>query len=166
MQAHFSEMVELLQAEAGICCHLLKAIERERRAMLGAQLQPLKAATLEKEALALRLQAVERRREEWVGRLAEQLGCAAAELTLRRLTQIAPTEAAAQLADCRRELAELVERLQMENRRSAAMTSQSLAWLQSFYSVIKGLAGKGPVYQPGGQMQAALLQGKLISQST
>jgi len=163
MKARFREVVDLLRKEADICRDLLRAMEHERAAMLRPQLDPLGALAAEKEALIQRMQTVERQRQEWVGRLAEQLGCPAAELTLGRLAQTAPPAFAEALSSCRVELSVLLERLRTENRRSAMLSRHTAELLRSFYGVIKGWAANGPVYQPGGRMQAARLNGKLLS---
>jgi flagellar biosynthesis/type III secretory pathway chaperone len=166
MDADFRELIDLLHTEVGICRDLLEAMEREQAAMLRSQLEPLRALAAEKEAVIQRMQGVERQREEWVGRLAERLGCDAAELPLSRLAQEAPPALRTAFVGCRVELSGLVERLRTENHRSAVLFNHSAELLQSFYAVVKGLAGKGTVYQPGGRMQAARLNGKLLSHET
>jgi flagellar biosynthesis/type III secretory pathway chaperone len=163
MKERFREVVDLLRTEAAICRDLLRAMAHERVAMLRSRLDPLGALAAEKEALIQRMQTAERQRQEWVGQLAGQLGCPAAELTLSRLALKAPPAFAETLSNCRIELSELLERLRTENRRSAMLSHDTAELLRSFYGVIKDWAVNGPVYQPGGRMQAARLNGKIFS---
>jgi len=166
MQAHFGKVVDLLRTEVALCGDVLQAMERERAAMLHAQLEPIGAIAAEKEMLIQRVQAVERQRQEWVGRLAEELGCEADELTLSRLAHAAPPAFAEALYGCRSELCDLLERLRMENRRNAMLSRHAAELLRSFYRVIKGCAANGEIYRPGGRMQAARLNGKFLSHET
>jgi hypothetical protein len=163
MKAHFGKVLDLLRTEVAIGGDLLQAMERERAAMLRSQLDLLIPLAAEKEALIERMLAVEKERDAWVGRLAGQLGCEAAELTLSRLAQTAPPAFESAFSKCRVELSALVERLQTDNRRCAMLSRHTAEFLRSFYGAIKGWAANGPVYQPGGRMQAARLNGKLLS---
>jgi flagellar biosynthesis/type III secretory pathway chaperone len=162
MHAEFREVVDLLRSEAALCRELLKAMERERAVMLRSRRDELGPVAAEKETLLQRLQAVEKGREELIGRLADRFGCEPAEMTLSRLAQKAPPAFREPFTRCRAELSDLLERLRAENRRSEALCRHTSELLQASYGVIKGLAGSGPVYQRGGRMQGARLNGKLI----
>lgn len=163
MHASFKDVVSLLGTEAALCRELLQAMDRERAVIIRSGARGLGPLTVEKEALIRRLQAAEQAREEWVGRLAGQLGCEPGEITLSRLAQEAPPAYRGALTRRRAELSDLLERLRAENRRSEALYRHTSELLQASYRIIRGLAANGPVYQRGGRMQEARLSGKLVS---
>jgi flagellar biosynthesis/type III secretory pathway chaperone len=162
MHSDVRDVVHLLRTEAALCRELLKAMGRERAVMVRSRLDELGSVAAEKEALLQRLQAVETGREELIGRLAGRLGCRPAEMTLSRLALEAPPAYREPLTRCRAELTDLLEHLRAENRRSEALCRHTSELLQASYGVIRGLVGNGPVYQRGGRMQGARLNGKLI----
>jgi flagellar biosynthesis/type III secretory pathway chaperone len=163
MHADFRKLVDLLLAQTDICRDMLRMMEVERRALLNLQTASMEALAAEKESHLQRMQAVERKRLEWVGRLAEELGCEAGELTLTRLAQAAPPDVAAALAGCGVELSGLLDRLRAEYRRSAMLFGHTVEFRRSFHKILKGFAASGPIYRPGGRMEAARLSGTLLS---
>jgi flagellar biosynthesis/type III secretory pathway chaperone len=167
MHSDYREVMDHLETETTIYSDLLLTIERERKVMLGAQLDPLERVTAEKETLLQRLQAVERQRQESVERLAEKLSCAADELTLEHLARAAPPPLAVALSDRRKVLSGLLERLRMENQRNATLARHAAGLLRSIFRVIRDSAGHNEaVYLAGGRMRTARLNGALFSHET
>jgi flagellar biosynthesis/type III secretory pathway chaperone len=163
MNASFKDVVSLLRTEAALCRELLQAMDRERAVMVRSGARELGTVAAEKENLIRRIQAAEQGRQELIGQLAVELGSEPAEMTLSRLAQEAPPVHRETLTRCRAELSDLLDRLYAENRRSEALCRHTSELLQASYRTIKGMAANGPVYQRGGRMQEARLNGKLVS---
>jgi len=162
MHATLSDLVDLLHTEVALYRELLQAIDRERVVMIRSRLDELGPVAAEKQTLIGRLHAVEERRLELIGRLADHFGCAPAELTLSRLARSAPPPHGEAFRRCRADLSGLLQRLRDENRRSEVLCRHSGELLRASYGVVKGLAANGSVYHRGGRMQGVPLNGKLV----
>ena len=162
MHATLSDLVDLLRTEVALYRELLQAMDRERVVMIRSRLDELGPAAAEKQILIGRLHGVEERRLELIGRLADHLGCAPAELRLSRLARAAPPPHGEALWRCRADLSDLLRRLREENRRSEVLCRHSGELLRASYGIIKGLAANGSVYHRGGRMQGVPLNGKLV----
>ncbi|MGE5255961.1 MAG: flagellar protein FlgN [Hyphomicrobiales bacterium] len=163
MRAALSELVDLLHTEVALYRELLQAMGRERTAMIRSRLVELGPAAAEKQTLIGRLDAVEERRLELIGRLADDFGCAPTELTLSRLARAAPSPYGEAFWRCRAELSDLLQSLREENRRSEMLCRHSSELLRAMYGVFKGLAANGSTYHRGGRVQGVPLNGKLVS---
>ena len=162
MHATLSDLVDLLHTEVALYRELLQAMDRERAVMIRSRLDEFEPVAAEKQTLIGRLHAVEERRLELIGRLADHFGCAPEELTLSRLARTASPAQAEAFWRCRADLSGLLQRLRDENRRSEVLCRHSGELLRASYGVVKGLAANGPVYHRGGRMQGVPLNGKLV----
>jgi flagellar biosynthesis/type III secretory pathway chaperone len=158
----WDELVKVLEAETALYRQLLEILGRERAALQHSRRTEIEACTAGMRDLIERLQAQERQRTEVVDRLAALVGRPAHEVTLRLLVRAAPTPFRTRLRRCRGELLELVAQIKAETQRSEALCRHVGELLRSAYGVVKGLAAKGFVYQRGGRMQGARLNGKLV----
>jgi flagellar biosynthesis/type III secretory pathway chaperone len=162
MTAFLSELVKILQMEAVLYRRLLEIMSRERAAMLRSRLPEIQAAAAERDALIERLQAAEERRTKWVERLAQRLGCPPGEVTVSLLARTSPGSQGAALRGCRTELLELMARVREENQHTEIFCRHAGDLLRAAYGVVKGIAAHGFVYQRGGRLHGATLQGKLV----
>jgi len=156
------ELVKVLQAETALYRRLLEILEQERPALQGSRRTEIEAFAAGKHDLMERLQSLERQRVEVIDRLADGIGLPIDQVTLSLLIQNAPERTAGLLRRCRNELAGLVAQAKAENLRSEALCRHVGDLLRAAYGVVKGLAANGFVYQRGGRMQSAKLNGKLI----
>jgi flagellar biosynthesis/type III secretory pathway chaperone len=163
MHADLSDLVDLLQTEAALYRELLPVIHRERAAMIRSRRDELGPVASEKQNLIERLRAVEEQRSKLIGRLADRFGCSPAEMTLSRLARSVAAPHGEALWRCRADLSELLKRLRAENRCSEMLCRHTGELLRASYGILKGLAAGGSTYRRGGQMQAARLNGKLVS---
>lgn len=162
MTHQWDDLVDVLQAESDLYRSLLGLLDRERPALMRSQRAEIERSAAAKRELIERLQVLECRRAETVGRLAAGIGRPAGELTLRLLALSAPARQADGLQRCRAELRGLVEQVIAENQRSAALCGHIGDLLRNAYAVVRGLAANGVVYQRGGRMLGARLNGKLV----
>jgi flagellar biosynthesis/type III secretory pathway chaperone len=162
MSSSLNELAVILKEEAGLYRGLLEALDRERQALQGARLDGLSSAVAEKQALTIRLQAVEERREAAVEKLARERGCRPQEVSLGALARTAPEPMGRELEDRRHELKTLITRMRAENRRSEALCRSAGAMLGGALATLTGLAARGSVYRRGGRLEGARLNGKLV----
>lgn len=162
MHATLSDLADLLRTEAELYRELLQVMDRERAVMIRSRLDELGPVAAEKQTLIGRLQAAEERRSELIDRLADDVGCEPADLTLSRLARTAPPPHGEALWRCRADLSDLMKRLREENRRCEVLCRQSGELLRASYGVVKGLVANGSVYHRGGRMQGASINGKLV----
>jgi flagellar biosynthesis/type III secretory pathway chaperone len=162
MTDQWDDLVDVLQAETALYRSLLGLLDRERPALMRSHRAEIERSTADKRELIERLQALERRRAEVLGRLAAGIGRPAGELTLSLLALSAPARQADGLQRCRAELRGLMAQVAAENQRSAALCGHIGDLLRNAYAVVRGLAGNGVVYQRGGRMLDARLNGKLV----
>jgi flagellar biosynthesis/type III secretory pathway chaperone len=158
----WDELVKVLEAETALYRKLLEVLRRERRALLHSRRTEIEACAAGTRDLIERLQALERQRAEAVDRLAALVGRPTHEVTLSLLVRAAPTPFRTGLRRCRGELRELVAQIKAETQRSEALCRHVGELLRCAYGVVKGLAAKGFIYQRGGRMQGARLNGKLV----
>jgi flagellar biosynthesis/type III secretory pathway chaperone len=156
------DLEHILDTETGLFRRLLEVMGRERKALLGSQLEKMHSASADRDILVQQLQAIEERRSELVRQFGERQGWPAGDLTLSRLAEASPEPRGSELRRYRQELQGLVERLREENRRSRMLCRHAGDLLKAACGIAKGLAAEGCVYRPGGRTQARRLNGKLV----
>ena len=162
MVEDWADLVKVLQAETALYRRLLENMERERNALLRSRRAEIEACAAGKRDWIDRLQAEESRRADAVKRLAQHIGRPESEVTLSFLARTAPDPYGGALRRCRSELLNLVAQIQKENQRSAVLCRHVGELLKAAYGALKGLAAGGSVYQRGGRLQDARLNGKLV----
>jgi hypothetical protein len=161
---HLRELVAVLRAEVEVYRSLIAAVVRTRDTLRRPRSGADPVRTEQHEGLLQRLRALEQRRMTAAAALAPACGCRAEEVSLTRLAAWAPAVQRSELLHCRGLLLEATETLRGEHRRTALLLEHAGELLRSSYSVLKGVTARcGPVYRPGGRLQGARLQGKLLT---
>lgn len=161
---HLRELVTVLRAEVDVYRGLIAAVVRTRETLRQPRSGSDPIRTEQQDGLLQRLKALEQRRMNAAAALAPACGCRAEEVSLTRLAAWAPAAQRTELLRCRSLLVEATETLRGEHRRTALLLEHAGELLRSSYGVLKGVTARcGPVYRPGGRLQGARLQGKLLT---
>lgn len=136
-------------------------LERRLRLMQGmadcvrrAALEELEGLLAGQEAQEAELAEAERRLEEARRSLAAAAGVPAGGLTLGSLIEQLDGPLAIALADRRERLLVLVQNVETESQRTAALVRHALEFSQRMIGALLGVAGEGELYSAHGEVRA------------
>jgi flagellar biosynthesis/type III secretory pathway chaperone len=88
MEHLLNKLIGLLEHAAELYQSLLAVVQKEKKAVMGLNLNQLNKACKAKDNLLLKLRILEEQRAQLIGRLAVDLGCSPQELSLNKLSQL------------------------------------------------------------------------------
>ena len=100
MKLLLNEFLSILEGEISIYASLLLALQKEKKAIVGSNLEELNETCRQKENLFLKIRILEEQRLITMDKLAENMGQSPRELTLTKLAQSVEEPQSTQLADC------------------------------------------------------------------
>jgi|GEM_PF-2046979 len=151
------EMIHLQQ-------EMLSVLQREKKLMIGGDLDDLLHCLQEKEILLGHLQRLEQRRQEEILPLAQQGGVADRPLTLKQLIQIVPVPFRKQLTSCHARLEAVTASIQELNQINGLLVNRILEQVTALIGLLRHLSSPVPIYQPNGALQHFPSGGRVISQ--
>lgn len=158
----YTELLTLLRAMLSHYRQLLELSQREREILTAACLSTLLDITTQKETLILELSMMEEGRQLLLRKLAEQLEVSPAELTLGRLSTLAPQPFADAFQDCRTDLAALVQEISQANERNTVLLSSSLDCVRMSLGLLTRLLEPAPTYGSSGHLDTTGTGGKVL----
>lgn len=163
MEIDFRRLIALLEQEAEICREWIEALERLSGAASAADTALVAPLTSQMQLLQQRMREAERRRSEWVGRLASLLGCPGSEVTVRRIALLAPPVEGRRLQDLSGELALLLGRLRELQGRASLDCRRVAELARSLFEAARGAAAAGVRYGSEGRVDESRVSGAFLS---
>ncbi|MBI3803032.1 MAG: flagellar protein FlgN [Nitrospirae bacterium] len=151
---------EMIRVQQG----MLAVLQREKKLMIGGELNDLLRCLQEKEALLGQLQRLEQHRQEEIRPLAKQWGSEDQALTLKQLIQRIPDPFRSQLASCHARLEALTASIQELNQINGLLIDRILEQINALVGLLRHLSSTVPIYQPNGALQHFPSSGRAISQ--
>ena len=144
---------QVLESESGLYGHLLDLIEKERKAVLDADLKNVTQCLREKQDLLMQLEEKNLERSQLAGRLAAELGMTGTHIRLKELIQRIDGEGGGRLAECGNQLSEIVIKVDRENRRNGVLIGQMLQIVRGELELFQKVVQPPNTYRRDGQMQ-------------
>jgi flagellar biosynthesis/type III secretory pathway chaperone len=165
MEHLLNKLIALLEHTTELYQSLLTAVQSEKNAVVGLDLQQLNDACKAKDNLLLKLRILEEQREQIMVRLAAEIGCSPQGLTLTQLSLLVDEAHARRLADRSRELLALIQSLQEATQQNKFLMLHSMQLIQGAYNLLNNLMAANPLYYRSGNVKKADQTGKLLSGS-
>lgn len=162
MNGLLTELSGLLEQETELYQALLTAIDKEKQAVIAADLEKLIETTKAKENLLLKLRILDEQRSHLLRRLADFLGEPEEVLSLKNLAQMVEAPHASRLKRCRTKLLSLICEIQAANSQNHALFSHSLELVKGSMSLLNNLMISSPVYFRNGDLQQRDQTGKIL----
>jgi len=163
MEIDFRRLIALLEQEAEICREWIGTLERFSRAASAADTALVATLTGQMQLLQQRMREAERRRGEWVGRLASLLGCPGSEVTVRRIALLAPPVEGRRLQDLRGEMAHLLGRLREMQGRASLDCRRVAELARTLFEAARGASAAGVRYGCEGKVDESPASGAFLS---
>ncbi len=162
MNGLLTELSGLLEQETELYQALLSAIEKEKQAVIAANLEKLNETTKAKENLLLKLRILDERRSHLLRKLADVLGQPENTLSLKNLSQMVAAPHASRLKRSRTKMLSLIGKIQAANNQNRALFSHSLELVKGSMSLLNNLMTSSPVYFRTGDLQQHDQTGKIL----
>lgn len=142
---------------------MLSLLQREKKLMIGGELDDLLRCLQEKENLLGRLRGLEQRRQAEIAPMARQWG-EDRSLTLKQLAQRVPEPFRGRLTDCHTRLEALTASIQELNQINGLLIDRIQERITALVGLLRHLSSTDPIYQPNGALQHFPSGGRAISQ--
>ena len=141
------EQVALLKRKLGLMQGMADCIGR-------ADLRALEEMLRDGEALRVDALTLDGRLNELRGAMAEEAGLPPGRMTLGRLLESLDGPQAIELADRRERLLLLLDAVQKESGKTAALVRHALEFNQRMTDALLGVSGQGAVYSAAGELRS------------
>ncbi len=163
MEIDFRRLIVLLEQEAEICREWIGALENLSQAASADDAAGVAALNGRMQILQQRMREAERRRGDWIGRLAFLLGCSVSEVTVSRIALLAPPLEGRRLQDLRGEIAFLLGRLRQMQRRASLDCRRVAELAGALFDAAREAASAGVRYGSEGKVDENRLSGVVLS---
>ncbi|WP_168063039.1 flagella synthesis protein FlgN [Candidatus Manganitrophus noduliformans] len=143
---------------------MLSLLQREKKLMIGGELDDLLRCLQEKENFLGRLRGLEQRRQAEIAPMARQWGGEDRPLTLKQLAQRVPEPFRGRLTDCHTRLEALTASIQELNQINGLLIDRIQERITALVGLLRHLSSTDPIYQPNGALQPFPSGGRAISQ--
>jgi len=158
----YTDLLTLLHEMVSHYRRLLALSQQEQEILTASSLPMLLESTIQKETLILELAVMEEGRQLLHRKLAEQHAVPLSELTLERLSGLAPQPYAAGFQRCRTELVQLVHAIGQVNAHNTILVSTSLDCTRASLGLLSRLLEPPPTYGSDGHLDATGRGGTLL----
>jgi len=162
MEPMLEQLLELLKQESGLYRSLLPVIDAEKEAAIRSELNALNAVRFEKEKILAELYKTGERRQWLVADLAEKLGYAEQNPTLKEIADRVGEPFAGRLRLASSDFLSVLTQLQAANQRNRQLFEHSLALLRGSFNLLSELMTSDTVYYRNGNIQGANATGKCV----
>ncbi len=162
MESLLDKLINILDEETGLYRSLHHVVEKEKIAVMKADADALITSNEQKEILLRRARLMERKRLEVMTRLAGKLNRPARELTLNRLTLLAPDPWASRLKSIGVDLRTLVRRIRSIENGNRGLVRFSLEFVKSSLTLLNNLMSGSSRYCRTGRMYSNQNNGRVL----
>jgi hypothetical protein len=165
MKNMLKDLIVVLENQAELYRSLLDILITEKKAVVNAKLDAVKAAGIQKEAILSLIHAGDEKRQDVVKKISCHLRCPLQDLTLTQLAQRVEAPFSLKLIQCATDISSLVRDIQHENEMNHSLITHSLKLIRSSIDLIVKLVTPPPVYFRTGKMYQGEVCGTVLSSS-
>jgi len=163
MKDPLDRLVELLEKETDLYRLLLKAVSREKEAILQSDLENLNRICKEKENTILKIQIMEEQRIANLKMLAAGTGTPSADLTLRKLIDLVDSPYRERFEAILDTWRDLIGRIRNINKHNRGLLTHSVDLVRGSLALLNNLINATPVYRRSGTLFEQRRTGTLFS---
>ena len=165
MEKMLNELIGILESQAGLYRSLLGILLNEKKALVTAKLDAVKAFRIRKEAILSLIHAGDAKRLNMFTSISDHLGCPSQGLTLTQLAMRVEPPFSVKLTRCATDISMLVHDIHRENELNKTLMTHSLQLIRASIDVIAQLMTPHPVYFHTGKMYHGGVCGAVLSSS-
>jgi flagellar biosynthesis/type III secretory pathway chaperone len=156
-------LISVLEEQIKVYRHLLEVVRKEKDILVSTNLDALNENNRAKEAMLIRIRALESERMKAAIEVHKQLGLSGDEPRLLDLARYMPDPAAEKMRSVHNVLELLLRRVQEYNRQNETLVQSALSNITGAMNAIKGTLSEKPTYQKKGEVEGHTSAGQLVS---
>jgi flagellar biosynthesis/type III secretory pathway chaperone len=163
LQEHVASLVTVLDEQIKIYRHLLEVVRKEKEILVAANLDDLNENNRAKEAMLIKIRALEVERIRVATHVAQELGLKGESPRLLDIANHLPDESGEKLRSIHSVLELLLKRVQEYNRQNEILVQSALNNITGAMNALKGSLESKPTYQKKGEVEGHTAAGNLVS---
>lgn len=163
MGERVTSLLSTLEEQIKVYRHLLEVVRKEKDILMSANLDELNENNRAKEAMLIKIRALEVERARFAAEVHKSLGLTGEEPRLLEIARHLDTARADQLRNIHSVLDLLLRRVQEYNRQNETLVQSALTNITGAMNAIKGSLGEKATYQKKGEIEGHAAAGQLVS---
>ena len=160
-----SRLLSVLEEQIKLYRHLLEIVRKEKDILISANLDELNENNRAKEAMLIKIRALETERMAVSNELHLQLKIVGDEPRLMEIARHLHTEEAEKMRNVHSVLELLLRRVQEYSRQNEVLVQSALSNITGAMNAIKGSLQEKPTYQKKGEVEGHTSAGQLVSRA-
>jgi flagellar biosynthesis/type III secretory pathway chaperone len=163
MENLLKELIDILENQANLYRSLLSVLTLEKNAVVGAKLDTLNAARLQKESIVSSIDIGEKKRMDIIDKICDYLKCPSQGMTLSHLAQRIASPYSMKLIQYADEISSIGEDIYQKNELNKSLLRHSLKLVRSSIDLLVQMMTPSPVYFRTGKMYQGEICGAVLS---
>jgi flagellar biosynthesis/type III secretory pathway chaperone len=156
-------LIAVLEEQIRVYRHLLEIVRKEKDILVAASLDELNENNRAKEAMLIKIRALETDRLVKAQSLFAELQLKGEHPRLLEMARYLDTESADKLRNIHSVMELLLKRVQEYNKQNEALVQAALSNITGAMNEIKGTLAEKPTYQKKGEVEGVTQAGQLVS---
>ncbi len=156
-------LISVLEEQIKVYRHLLEVVRKEKDILVTANLDELNENNRSKDAMLIKIRALEVERTRATLHVCQGLGLSAESPRLLEIAKYLPDEVGEKLRNIHSVLDLLLRRVQEHNRQNEILVQSALNNITGAMNAIKGSLEAKPTYQKKGEVEGQTTSGNLVS---
>jgi flagellar biosynthesis/type III secretory pathway chaperone len=156
-------LIQTLEEQIKVYRHLLEVVRKEKTILISANLDDLNENNRAKEAMLIKIRALEAERIKLTASVCQELGMPQDEPKLLEIARLVGGETAERLRSIHSVLELLLKRVQEFNQQNELLVQSALANITGAMNAIRGTLQDKATYQRKGEVAATTVAGQLVS---
>ena len=156
-------LIATLEEQIRVYRHLLDCVRKEKEILVAANLDDLNENNRTKEALLIKVRALEAQRLELAAKVSQELGINHEEPRLLEIARHLGSDLADKLRNIHSVLELLLKRVQEFNKQNESLVQAALSNITGAMNAIKGTLADKATYQKKGEVEGITSAGQLVS---
>lgn len=163
IQDRVDRLIAILEEQIKVYRHLLEVVRKEKEILVSANLDELNDNNRAKEAMLIKIRALEAERLTKALEIHAALGLPGDQPRLLELARHMPEAINEKMHSVHNVLELLLKRVQEYNRQNETLVQSALSNITGAMNAIKGTLAEKPTYQKKGEVEGHTAAGQLVS---
>lgn len=156
-------LIQVLEDQVKVYRHLLEVVRKEKEILVSANLDELNENNRAKEAMLIKIRALEAQRLKLAAEIYQSLGLGGEQPRLLEIARHVPDVLGEKLRSVHSVLELLLKRVQEYNRQNETLVQSALTHITGAMKEIKSTLQEKPVYKKQGEVEGHTASGQLVS---
>jgi flagellar biosynthesis/type III secretory pathway chaperone len=160
---NFDKLVKVLEEQVTVYRHLLETVRKEKDILVSANLDDLNENNRTKEAMLIKIRALEAQRLKCAVDVSQNLGLSSEQPRLLEMARHMDETSSEKLRNIHSVLELLLRRVQEFNKQNETLVQSALHNITGAMNAIKGTLQDKATYQKKGEVEGQTSSGQLVS---